>query len=105
MNYCKIGLSTMIPLINQTKDSLFPEFLWLRRDPVLHSILEFIVRVEVLSFHRCFSGNQMPGNGRATFQAVGRMVKLLPLELCQCDARDVWKCVILEQNHTFRSDE
>lgn len=36
--------------------------------------------------------------------AVGRMVKLLPLELGQfrmCDSGDVWTHVIMEQNHTL----
>lgn len=37
-------------------------------------------------------------------RAVGRMVKLLPLELGQfrmCDPGDVCMCIIMEQNHTL----
>nr|XP_042913212.1 eukaryotic translation initiation factor-like [Parasteatoda tepidariorum] len=43
--------SATIPLMNKLQDSLFPEFLWPRRDPVLHSVLEYVVQVEALLFH------------------------------------------------------
>lgn len=57
------GLSSRIPLLNKPKDSFW---LWLWRDPVLHSVLEFVVRVTALPFQMFFSGDQTLGNHRAT---------------------------------------
>lgn len=43
-----IILSTTIPSMNEPNDSLFPEFLRSWRNPVLHSVPEFVVHVEAL---------------------------------------------------------
>ncbi|PRD24957.1 UNVERIFIED_CONTAM: hypothetical protein NCL1_42310 [Trichonephila clavipes] len=71
---------------------------------VITHVLEYVVRVEALPFQVFLQWTKHMEIAGQHVQTVGRMVQRLPFELVQfhlCDSGDVWRCVIMEQNHTL----
>ncbi|GFS31421.1 hypothetical protein TNIN_24301 [Trichonephila inaurata madagascariensis] len=94
-----IDLSTFIPFINEPKDSLFPEFLGLSRDPVLHSVLEFIIKVEALPFRMFFQGTKHMEIARRHVRVVPQLTLKLGSKLRHShiqEGKDVYlECAII----------
>ena len=101
-----IGQRIKIPLINETKNYVLSEFLWPGRDPVLYSVLEFVVRVQALPFQMFLLGTKRMEIAGRDVRTVGWMIKLLSFKLDQlrvCEPGDVWTHVIMEQKHPPRT--